>query len=283
MSILSKNENWHLDWRLHKQSRLSVQEVQYITDSPLWLRAKRTDTEVRVASAWQKVYCRANTFASNDLFLSICAVIDASTKSKQRDKDEKCVFSVKHDPQNEAPTHHDKKRSAESFIFLSFCTRFCTYSLTHSLSARPSRPIKWKIILRKDPSEGDEGEMESAITRALFIFSILQKEHILVITIINSTTFVRLFSLTRVAGVLNFICFIWIIHTTTTTPTCSVCYKMFMDETKELKSVGEGLTIINWILKTHFGELSCMCILCLWYVSLYVHSKVSFLCVSQFV
>lgn len=128
-----------------------------------------------------------------------------------------------------------------SFSLLFVPTSAHIFSL--SLAVQPSRPIKWKIILRKDPSEGDEDEMESAITRALFIFSILQKEHILVITIINSTTFVRL-SLPHSCcpnGVLNFICFMWIIHTTTTTaPTCSVCYKMFMDETKNWKAPGKG-------------------------------------------
>lgn len=63
------------------------------------------------------------------------------------------------------------QKASFSFLFLPASVHI--HSLT--LSVQPSRPIKWKIILRKDPSEGDEGEMESAITRALFIFSILQK------------------------------------------------------------------------------------------------------------
>lgn len=57
-----------------------------------------------------------------------------------------------------------------SFSFLFVPASAHIHSLTPARSNDHLGPIKWKIILRKDPSEGDEDEMESAITRALFIF-----------------------------------------------------------------------------------------------------------------
>ena len=60
-------------------------------------------------------------------------MIDASTKGKQRDKDEKCVFSVKHDQQNEVPQIMIKKCFSEAFslpfyAILSICLSFLRYT-----------------------------------------------------------------------------------------------------------------------------------------------------------
>lgn len=180
-------------------------------------------------------------FRSKRSFLSNCAVIDASTKSKQRDKDEKCVLSVKHDPQNEAPSHLDKKRFAESFIFPSFCTTsahiHCVSILSISLAPTISSHKMKNYFAERSKRRRWRRDGISNNKALVHFFRSIKRTH-------SGHHHYQLndfrspFSLARVAGVLNFICFIWIIHTTTTnTTTCSVCYKMFMDERKKLKSV----------------------------------------------